>query len=220
MSTDNQTRTVEVYADVLCPWSYIGKRRLETALAGTEGRERLEIVWRSYELSPEEGRTPGRTAAEAMGDWWGEQGSARVELIHTLGRAEGVDIDLTLARPVNTFDAHRLRHLAADHGLADQVMERLLRAYLCEGGNVSDPEVLERVGVEAGLDAGQVRALLDGDAYAKDVRADERRAKERGVNGVPMLIIDGRPPVSGIQPPADLTRLLQDALRPASVAGD
>ncbi|MFD0888554.1 DsbA family oxidoreductase, partial [Streptosporangium algeriense] len=152
MSTDDQVRTVEVYADVLCPWSYIGKRRLETALAGMEERERPEVVWRSYELSPDEGRTPGRTAAEAMADWWGEQSGARVELIHTLGRAEGLDIDLTLARPVNTFDAHRLRHLAAEHGLSGQVMERLLRAYLCEGANVSDPGVLERVGVEAGLD--------------------------------------------------------------------
>lgn len=87
-------------------------------------------------------------------------------------------------------------------------MERLLRGYLCEGLNVSDPGVLERLGAEAGLDAADVRAVLDGDAYADRVRADEHGARERGVSGVPMLVLDGAPPVSAIQPPEELRRLI------------
>ncbi|MER5627868.1 DsbA family oxidoreductase [Streptosporangium sp. NPDC002544] len=200
---------VEIYADVLCPWCYIGKRRLTAALDDIADRARVEIIWRSYELAPEEGRIPGTTAAEAMAGWWGDQAPIRVARIQALGAAEGLELNLHLARPVNTFDAHRLCHLAAGHGLADQMMERLLRAYHTEGLNVADSRVLQRLGAEACLDADQVRAVLAGDDYAEEVRADRCRAAEHGVTGVPSLVIDGRPPISGVQPAAELRRLLE-----------
>ncbi|GAA0835908.1 DsbA family oxidoreductase [Streptosporangium amethystogenes subsp. fukuiense] len=200
---------LEIYADVLCPWCYIGKRRLTTALAAHTGRDRVEMIWRSYELAPEEGRIPGPTAAEAMAGWWGEQAPARVARIRSLGAAEGLELNLHLARPVNTFDAHRLSKLAADRGRADQMMELLLHAYHTEGLNVADAQVLQRLGGEAGLDGDEVRAVLAGDEYAGQVRADRRRAAEHGVTGVPSLVIDGRPPVSGVQPVAELQRLLE-----------
>lgn len=200
---------IEIYADVLCPWCYIGTRRLAAALAKLTDPDRLEIVWRSYELAPAEGRIPGPTAAEAMTGWWGDQAPARIARIQALGAAEGVELNLHLARPVNTFDAHRLCHLAADHGRADQMMERLLRAYHTDGLNVADPEVLQRLGGEADLDGVKVRAVLAGDDYAAEVRADRRRATEHGVTGVPSLVIDGGPPVSGVQPVAELHRLLE-----------
>ncbi|SFA77856.1 Predicted dithiol-disulfide isomerase, DsbA family [Amycolatopsis marina] len=197
---------VEIYADVLCPWCYIGKQRLAKAIDGHDG---VEIVWRSFQLAPEEGRVPGPTAAEAMTGWWGDQAQARIARIQTLGVAEGLELNLHLARPVNTFDAHRLCHLAATHGLADEVMERLLHAYHTEGLNVADPRVLQRLGVEVGLDLERVRAVLAGDDYAEAVRADQIRATEHGVTGVPSLVIDGASPVSGVQPAADLRRLLE-----------
>ncbi|GGP14270.1 DsbA family oxidoreductase [Nonomuraea glycinis] len=200
---------LEIYADVLCPWCYIGKRRLTAALAQQSGRDSIEIVWRAYELAPDEGRTPGPTAAEAMAGWWGEQAPARIARIRSLGAAEGLELNLHLARPVNTFDVHRLVKLAADRGRADQMMELLLYAYHTEGDNVADAQVLQRLGGEAGLDAGEVLAVLDGDDYADEVRADRRRAAEHGVTGVPSLVIDGRPPVSGVQPVADLQVLLR-----------
>ncbi|MFI7708951.1 DsbA family oxidoreductase [Nonomuraea sp. NPDC049480] len=203
---------VEIYADVLCPWCYIGKRRLTTALEMVADRDQVEIVWRSYELALEEGRVPGSTAAEAMVGWWGDQASARVARIQALGAAEGLELNLHLARPVNTFDAHRLCHLAAEHGQADQMMERLLRAYHTEGLNVADPQVLQRLGAEAGLDAGRVGAVLARDDYAEAVRADRRRAAEHRITGVPSLVIGGRPPVSGVQPAAELRRLLEHGL--------
>ncbi|MEV0385666.1 DsbA family oxidoreductase [Nonomuraea sp. NPDC050643] len=200
---------LEIYADVLCPWCYIGKRRLTAALANLADRDSVEITWRSYELAPEEGRIPGPTAAEAMAGWWGEQASARIARIRSLGGAEGLELNLHLARPVSTFDAHRLGKLAADHGGADRMMELLLHAYHTEGLNVADPQVLQRLGGEAGLDTGEVRALLAGDDYADQVRADRRRAAELGVTGVPSLVIDDRPPISGVQPVAELHRLLE-----------
>ncbi|GAA3067647.1 DsbA family oxidoreductase [Streptosporangium carneum] len=209
---------VEIYADVLCPWCYIGKRRLAAVLAEVVGRERLEVVWRSYELSPGAGRVPGPTAAEAMAEWWGEQASARISRIQALGAAEGLDLNLHVARPVNTFDAHRLCHLAAGRALADEMMERLLHAYHTEGLDVADQGVLERLGVEAGLNADEVRAVLTGDAYAEAVRADERRAAEQGVTGVPSVVIGGGPPVSGVQPPAELRRLLELSLADSRAA--
>ncbi|MFG1946318.1 DsbA family oxidoreductase [Nonomuraea sp. NPDC048826] len=208
---------VEIYADVLCPWSYIGKRRLTAALAQRPGRDGVEIVWRAYELAPDEGRTPGPTAEEAMAGWWGEQAPARVARIRSLAAAEGLELNLHVARPVNTFDAHRLVKLAADRGRADQVMESLLYAYHTEGRNVADPGVLEPLARAAGLDAGEVRAVLDGDGYADEVRADRRRAAEHRVTGVPSLVIDGRPPVSGVRPVADLRRLLGNG--PAGSSG-
>lgn len=201
---------LEMYADVLCPWCYIGKRRLTAALAGQPGRDSIEIVWRGYELAPDESRTPGPTAAEAMTGWWGEQAPVRIARIRSLGAAEGLELNLHLARPVNTFDAHRLVKLAADHGRADHMMELLLHAYHTGGDNVADPRVLQRLGGEAGLDTGDVRAVLDGDDYAGDVHADRRRAAEHGVTSVPSLVIDGRPPVPGVQPVADLRVLLRN----------
>ncbi|MFI0405648.1 DsbA family protein [Actinomadura sp. 3N508] len=205
---------LEIYADVLCPWCYIGKRRLTAALARQPSGTDIDIVWRAYELAPDEGRTPGPTAAEAMAGWWGEQAPARIARIRSLGAAEGLELNLHLARPVNTFDAHRLVKLAADHGRADQMMESLLRAYHTEGCDVADAQVLRRLGGEAGLDTGEIRAVLDGDDYADEVRADRRRAVEHGVTGVPSLVIGGRPPVPGVQPVADLQALLREA-RPA-----
>ncbi|MFF0245914.1 DsbA family oxidoreductase [Streptosporangium sandarakinum] len=200
---------LEIYADVLCPWCYIGKRRLTAALARHADRDRVEIIWRGYELAPDEGRIPGPTAAEAMAGWWGEQAPARIARIRSLGAAEGLELNLHLTRPVNTFDAHRLVKLAADRGRADQMMELLLRGYHTEGLNVADAQVLQRLGIEAGLDGDEVRAVLAGDDYAEQMRDDRRRAVEHGVTGVPSLVIDGRPPVSGVQPVADLQRLLE-----------
>ncbi|MFE9104215.1 DsbA family oxidoreductase [Actinomadura geliboluensis] len=203
---------VEIYADVLCPWCYIGKRRLTAALESIADRSSVEIAWRSYELAPEEGRDPGPTAAEAMAGWWGAQAPDRIARIQALGAAEGLELNLHLARPVNTFDAHRLCRLAAGRGRADQMMERLLSAYHSEGLNVADPQVLQRLGEEVGLDAALVRSVLAGDDYAEQVRADRRRAAEHGVTSVPSLVIGGRPPIPGVQPATELRRLLERGL--------
>jgi predicted DsbA family dithiol-disulfide isomerase len=213
---------VDVYADVLCPWSFVGKRRLGTALSGLAARERVDVRWRSVELDPGLGRVPGRTAAEEMADpaWWGDQAAARIAHIQALGAAEGLALNLHLARPVNSFDAHRLLQFAADRGRADEMAEHLLFAYHTDGADIADPRVLRHLGVRAGLPATEVAALVAGDAYATHVRADERHAAEQGATSVPSLVIDGGRPISGIQPSDVLHRLLADAVNHARPAPD
>ncbi|KHD74133.1 DSBA oxidoreductase [Actinoplanes utahensis] len=182
---------------------------LTAALDLVTDRRRVQVVIRSYELAPGESRNPGPTAAEAMTGWWGDQAGARKATIESLGAAEGLSINLHRARPVNTFDAHRLCHLAADRDRADEMLEQLLRAYHTDGLNIADPQVLQRLGGAAGLADTEVHAVLVGDDYAEDVRADRRRGVEHGVTGVPTLVIDGGPPVSVIQPVAQLRRLFE-----------
>ncbi|MGY3056538.1 putative DsbA family dithiol-disulfide isomerase [Streptomyces sp. TE3672] len=202
----------EAFGDVLCPWFYIGKRRIEAAASQVTEAGRVQIVWRSYELDPGAGRILGPTAAEAMSTWWGVKAPERIAQIQTEGRLEGLELNLHAARPVSSFDAHRLIHLAAEHDLAGAVMERLLHAYHTEGQNIADPQVLEQLGVKAGLRTVDVRDVLGGDAYALSVRADERRVAALGITSVPSIVIDGGPPASGTQPSARLRLLLEEAL--------
>ncbi|MQY08380.1 DsbA family oxidoreductase [Actinomadura macrotermitis] len=201
---------IEVYADILCPWCYIGKRRLSAALAGLE--ERVEVVWRSFELGPDASREPGVSAAEAMREWWGDETEARVARIRSLGAAEGLDLAMDRARPVNTFDAHRLIHLATERGLGDAMAERLLRAYHTEGLNVADLGVLAGLGVEAGVESAEAHAVLNGDRYAERVREDERRGRARGIGGVPTLVIAEGAPMSAVRSPELLREAVLAAL--------
>ncbi|MGW0792634.1 DsbA family oxidoreductase [Streptomyces sp. NPDC002911] len=203
---------VEIYSDVLCPWCYIGKRRIATAVDRFAHRDRLEIVWRSFELAPDQGPEPGPTAAVAMEQWMDPAAvPARIALIRANGDQEGVELNLHKSRPVSTFDAHRLIHLAAARGRVPQVLEALFHAYHTQGLNVADHTVLSDLAAGAGLDTGDVRELLAGDVYAAQVRADEARAAEFGVSGVPSVVIDGGVPVSGVQDPASLLAALERA---------
>jgi predicted DsbA family dithiol-disulfide isomerase len=125
---------------------------------------------------------------------------------------EGLDFRFDLARGGNTFDAHRLLHLAHANGLQDTVKERLMRAYLGEGQAIGDPQVLERLGIEAGLPADEVQDVLATDRYAAEVRDDERTAAALGINAVPFFVVDRAIGASGAQPPEVLRELLERAL--------
>ncbi|MFF8595173.1 DsbA family oxidoreductase [Streptomyces sp. NPDC015220] len=211
---------IEIFSDILCPWCYVGKRRIQTALDLFGHQDEAEVLWRSYELGPEAEREPGPTAAKIMETWMDPAAvPARVAQIKGHGRQEGLELNMHLSRPVNSFDAHRLTHLAAARGVAGEMVERLLRAYHTEALIITDHDVLVRLAEEAGLDAAETREVLAGDAYADDVRADQRRARELGVCGVPSVVIDGRPPVSGVMDPAALAELLESARSHAAHAG-
>lgn len=205
------TVQIEIYADILCPWSYIAKRRLDKAFTQLRGAH-VEIVWRSFELEPDLGRLPSQSAAQTIRDSRGDEADARIDRIVTLGALEGLTLDLERARPVNTFDAHRLVHLGAGVGKADATMERLLRAYHSEGENVADHDVLLRLASAAGLDTEEVRSTLAGERFADAVRSDERLARERGITGVPMMLTAGASPISAVLPVAELHAWLELAL--------
>ena len=207
---------VEIWSDVVCPWCYIGKRRFEQALRGFAHRDEVEVVWRSFELDPDAPASRDGSYAERLAEKYGTSVPEAQQMIDSMtaaAAAEGLDFHFELARPGNTFDAHRLLHLAAECGVQDAVKERLVHATFTEGEPISDHETLVRLVAEAGLDADQATAVLAGDAFAPDVRADEREARSLGINGVPFFVIDRRYAVSGAQPAEQLQRALEQAWR-------
>src|SRR3954453_22556682 len=187
------TMKVEIWSDVVCPWCYIGKRRFESALERFAHRDQVEVVWRSFELDPNSApRTPGALAdmlARKIGVSPTQAGAMNAQ-VTDLAAKEGLDYKLDRAQHGNTFDAHRLIHLAADRGLQEAAKERLLRAYFTDGLPIGDHETLVMLGTELGLPTDEVCKMLASDAYADAVRADEERATMFGISGVPFFAID------------------------------
>ncbi len=203
---------VEIWSDVVCPWCYIGKRRLESALEAFEHRDEVTVLWRSFELDPEAPKAVDGTASERLAAKYG-MSLERAKGLHVemteRAAGEGLDFRFDLARPGNTFDAHRLIHLAATSGHQAAAKERLMRAYFTEGEAISDPETLIRLVAEVGVAAEEARDVLASDRFAEDVREDEQLAGQLGIQGVPFFVIDRRFGVSGAQPPETLVAALE-----------
>ena len=208
------TINLEIWSDVVCPWCYIGKRRIEAALAQFPHRDDVTITWRSFELDAHAPRDFTGSLDERLASKYGvslEEAAEMNARVAGLAAEDGLDYHLDRARPTNTFDAHRLIHLGKAHGVQDAVKERLMRAYFTEGERIGDRETLIRLGAEAGLAPDEARAVLTSDAYAADVRADERRAAEFGIRGVPFAVLDETYGVSGAQTVALFASALQTA---------
>jgi predicted DsbA family dithiol-disulfide isomerase len=206
--------TVEIWSDVVCPWCYIGKRRFETALAGFDHRDEVEVVWRSFELNPHAARQEEGGLAQRLARKYGmtlEQASAANARVTAAAAGEGLDFRLDIAQPGNTLDAHRLIHLAREHGLQGVAKERLMAAYFTEGRRIGDPETLVGLLSEIGVSTEDARSALEGDANVAGVRADERVAAELGISGVPFFVLDRRQGVSGAQPPELMLQALRQA---------
>jgi predicted DsbA family dithiol-disulfide isomerase len=188
---------------VVCPWCYIGKRRFEAALAQFAHRDAVAVLWRSFELDPHaERKFPGtldELLARKMGGGIKRAAVANAR-VTALAAEVGLEYHLDRAQPGNTFDAHRLLHLAAAHGLQGAMQERLMRAYFTEGLPVGDAGTLLGLSAEVGLDAEEARAILEGDAYTDEVRADEELAGAYGISGVPFFVLGEHYGVSGAQP--------------------
>jgi predicted DsbA family dithiol-disulfide isomerase len=203
---------VEIWSDVACPWCYIGKRRFEAALEQFEHRDEVNVTWRSFELDPSAPHERTGDRAERLAEKYGmtiQQARDAEEGLTAVAAGEGVPFRFDIARSGNTFDAHRLVHLAETHELQDAMKERLLRAYFTEGELISDDDTLTRLAVEVGLDGQEVRDLLAGDRYADEVREDERTAGELGISAVPTFVVDRKLGASGAHPPDALLDLLR-----------
>ena len=217
---------IEVWTDIHCPWCYLGKRRFEKALAQFEQRDQVSITWRSYQLDADLEREYPGSINDMLAEKKGisrQQAEQMHAQLTVLAAEDGLDYHFEKARVGNTFDAHRMVHLAAKHELADKMEERLMKAYFTEGLSVSDTETLVRLAAEVGLDANEARAMLNGDSYANDVLADERRAMSIGVRGVPFFLFDEKYAVSGAQRQETfltaLRRTWEDLHREAAGAG-
>jgi predicted DsbA family dithiol-disulfide isomerase len=205
---------VEIWSDIACPWCYVGKRRFEAALANFEHRDDVEVTWRSFELDPSAPREREGDRVEHLAKKYGttrEQAHQMHEQMTGVAAGEGLEFRFDIARDGNMFDAHRMVHLAAAHGLQDAMKERLFRAYLGEGQVMSDPAVLERLALEVGVPEDEVRDVLATDRYAADVRADEQLASSLGITAVPFFVVDRAIAASGAQPPELLRELLDRA---------
>lgn len=205
---------VEIWSDIVCPWCYIGKRRFETALASFAHRDEVEVTWRSFELdvnTPEmvEGDLASRLAVKyGMSR---DQALANQARLTALAGAEGLTFRFEEARAGNTFDGHRLIHLAAERGVQDAAKERLLKAYFEEGVRPSDHDALPSLLAEVGIPVADSKAVLAGDDYADDVRHDEDLAARLGINGVPFFVFDRRYGLSGAQPSEVILGALEQA---------
>ena len=205
---------VEVWSDVVCPWCYIGKRKLETALSRFPHADQVEVVWRSFQLDPSipEGHTEatlpalaakyGRSVAEMA------QMQQRVEQV---AAGEGLEYHLAEGTSGNTLLAHQLIHLAAEHGLGGAMEERLLHAHFAEQRSVFDVDSLVPLAVEVGLDADAVRAALTDRRYSTAVREDIDTARTLGATGVPFFVVDRTYGAAGAQPAEVLLQLLERA---------
>jgi predicted DsbA family dithiol-disulfide isomerase len=193
---------VEVWSDVVCPWCYLGKRRLEHALERFEHQDQADVIWRSFELDPTAPRVREESNTARLAAKYGlspEEAAGRHEHLTRLAAQEGLTYHLDTARSGNTFDAHRVLHLAAERDLQGAAKERLFAAYFTEGEPIGDLETLVRLAGDVGIEPDAARAALEGDAYMEDVRADEREATTLGISGVPFFVFDRKYAVSGAQ---------------------
>ncbi|MGK5170090.1 DsbA family oxidoreductase [Geodermatophilus sp. CPCC 205761] len=205
---------IEVWSDVVCPWCFIGKRRLETALARFPHRDAVEVVWRSYQLDPTvpEGQThPTLPALAAKYGRSVEEMRDMQQRVEEIAAAEGLDYDLAEGLSGNTLLAHELIHLAAEHGLQGAMKERLLHAHFEERRSVFDVDALVPLAVEVGLDEAEVRAALADRRYRHAVGQDVRTAQALGATGVPFFVVDRKYGAAGAQPAELLLQLLERA---------
>ena len=191
--------SVDVISDVICPWCYIGKRRLEKAVAARAGREGVRVRWHPFQLNPhmpKEGLARREYRAAKFGSR--ERSMALDAQVTEAGRGEGIPLAFDkIERTPNTLDAHRLIWLADREGVQDAVVEALFRAYFTEGRDISRTPTLLDVVAGAGLGRGRAEAILSGDEGLAAIRAAEQEARRAGVQGVPFFLINNALALSG-----------------------
>ncbi|MFJ4512422.1 DsbA family oxidoreductase [Streptomyces sp. NPDC088816] len=208
---------VEIWSDIACPWCYVGKARFEKALAAFPHREQVEVVHRSFELDPGRAKDDVQPVIAMLTKKYGMSEAQAHEGEDNLGRqaaAEGLDYRTRGRDHGSTFDMHRLLHLAKEHGRQSELLDALYRANFAEERSVftEGGERLVELAVAAGLDADAARKVLaEPDAYAEEVRADEREAAQLGASGVPFFVLDRKYGVSGAQPAEVFTQALTQA---------
>ncbi|MDG4822204.1 DsbA family oxidoreductase [Asanoa sp. WMMD1127] len=200
---------IEIYADVVCPWCYIGKRRLEKALASYP--RDVRVRYRPFQLDPSPVSHPEPTI-EALARKFGGPARARQITEHTAKTAamDGLEIDFAKSLTANTFDAHRVVRLADEEGKSGEMVEALYEAHFVDGVDVGSHAQLARLAGTIGLDEAAVAAYLESGGGADEVRAALAEARDLGITAVPMFIFAGKYGVSGAQEPATLLEVLAE----------
>ena len=212
---------VEIWSDVVCPWCYIGKRRFETALERFEHGDVVTVSWRSFELDPAAPRTPDPDPVGTLAARYGverSQADAMRARVAAVAAGEGLHYRPDGGGMVNSFDAHRLTHLAAAHGKQPEAVERLFAMHFVEGVNIADHAVLIDLGTSLSIDANETETMLEGKALSLQVAEDERLATRLEAPGVPFFVVDRTFSVSGAQPVDTLLGMLRQGWDEAEAA--
>lgn len=205
---------IEVWSDYVCPFCYIGKRRLEEAIEQTGLGDKVEVVFKAYQLDPNSPKESDESMQVGLAEKYGmsiEEAKKMTDNVEVQAKSVGLSYDFGKMTPANTFDAHRIAKLAEQEGVAPTVTERLLKAYFVEGEKIGREDVLLRLAEEAGVVRDRVKEVLDSDEFSEDVRMDIAEAGQIGVKGVPFFVIDRKYAISGAQP----AEVFADALRKA-----
>ena len=207
---------IQVVSDVVCPWCYIGKRRLEKAL-DLLGLRNIEVHWTAFQLNPNAPREGWNRREYRIAKFGSAEVSARLESrVIEAGAQDDIPFRFDrIEKTPNTFDAHRLIWLAGKERVQDAVVESLFHAYFIEGRNVGDQAVLRELAALSGLDAAHVDHLFSSDLGSIEVAREEEEARIQGVSGVPTFFLNGRAVTSGAHPPQLLAGMLGAALGPA-----
>jgi predicted DsbA family dithiol-disulfide isomerase len=219
--TEPATLTIDVVSDVVCPWCYIGKRKLEAALdmARAAGLPAAEVRWHPFQLNPDlpaQGISRKQYLEDKFG---GPQRAAEIYArVKAAGQAAGLELDIDgITLQPNTLAAHALLAFAQQqYGLdaGHAVKERLLKAYFIENRFIGDVEVLVQIAIDAGLDGDAARAFVTDPEQLQNVAAADTRVREMGISGVPFFIFNQKVAVSGAQDPANLLAAMQQSLQP------
>jgi len=205
---------IEVYSDLICPWCYIGKRRMEDGLALLGEGATWDVIWRPFELNPDmpkEGMDRKTYRSRKFGSW--ERSLAMDRDVTANGAAAGVEFNFAkIDRTPNTFLGHRLLWLAQKEGTQNKLNDALLRAYFTDGRDIGDPETLVMIAEENGMNPQSVAAFLASEEGAKEVRDEEQHAHQLGLTGVPFFIVNSVPAFSGAQLPAHFAEVFRSAL--------
>jgi len=204
---------VDIWSDVICPWCYVGKARFSQALGAFAHRDEVEVVYRSFELDPSYPKDQHETTFEMLSKKYGmSEADARAAESRIAGLAAAEGLGFEPVRPVgNTFDIHRVLQLGLAKGVQAELIRAVDQAYFAQGREVFDPDVITGIAAEAGLDADLTEDVIDGDAYAEQVRDDELQARQLGITGVPFFVFDLALGVSGAQSTEILASALQQA---------
>ena len=193
---------VEIWSDVMCPFCYIGKRKFEKALEQFPHKDEIKIIWKSFQLDPNTITDPSLNTIENLRlkkGWSKEQANETIAHVSDIAKQVGLNFNFDKAVVANSFDAHRLSHLAKKYNKQNELEEKLFSAYFTEGKNTADYETLLKIAEEIGMDKIEASTVLKGNEFSNEVHQDVEQAQQIGVRGVPFFVLNQKYAISGAQ---------------------
>lgn len=196
------TLRIQIWSDIMCPFCYIGKRRLENAITQFGHQDAIEIEWKSFQLDPNFIASEDDNLVEHLAEKYRKDKEWAIEALDNMTQNaanSGLEFHFEKAIMANSFNAHRLLHLAKQHHLSSELKELLFKAYLTDGKDINDKETLKQLGIQIGLNAYEIDEVLNSNSYSKEVKEDIQMAQKIGIQGVPFFVFDNKYAVSGAQ---------------------